>query len=233
VADREREFVVRFAIGDARGLRSSVWRVWKGRKKDDLYIAPRPMVSVLKGSLHASGLCYFSITAHRHAQMMGTGTAREKRALTRWKRLPTPASGFVGVVCILFAAEYLQRNFTPVVEENTTLIDVPKRGEAVTVDLAFGRLPGGDLLLRPNQRNLGRVALPSGEEFFIISGLVNDFDAEGFRRAHQPFSANCEVGFFQEPPPHIDPDGLRGAILLPANNDGVLRIVEMGPAYMI
>jgi hypothetical protein len=37
---------------------------------------------------------------------------------------------------MLFAAEYLQRNFTPVVEENTTLIDVPKKGEAVTVDLA-------------------------------------------------------------------------------------------------
>jgi hypothetical protein len=88
-------------------------------------------------------------------KMMGTGTAREKRALARWKRLPTPASGFVEVVCILFAAEYLQRNFTPVAEENTTLIDVPKRGEAVTVDLVFGRLPGGDLLLRPNQRNLG------------------------------------------------------------------------------
>jgi hypothetical protein len=90
------KFVVRFAIGDARGLRSSVWRVWKGRKKDDLYIAPRPMVSVLKGSLHASGLCYFSITAHQHAQMMATGTAREKRALTRWKRLPTPASWLCG-----------------------------------------------------------------------------------------------------------------------------------------
>ena len=134
-------------------------------------------------------------------------------------------------MCILFVAEYLQRKFTPVVEENTTLIDVPKTGAAVTVDLVFGRLSGGDLLLRPNQRNLGRVALSSGEEFFIISGLVNDFDAEGFRQTHQPFSANCEVGFFQEPP-HIDPNGLRGAILLPANNDGVLRIVEMGLFYM-
>ena len=70
--DRKREFVVRFAIGDTRGYRSSVWRVWKARNKDDLYIAPRPMVSVLKGSLHASGLCYFSITSQHHAQMLAT-----------------------------------------------------------------------------------------------------------------------------------------------------------------
>jgi hypothetical protein len=202
-----------------------------GRNKDDIYIAPRPMVSVLKGSLHESGLCYFSITSQHQAQMIATGAARERRALTRWKRLPTPANGFVGAVCIVFAAEYLQRNFTPVVEENTSLIDVPKSGEAVTVDLVFGRLPGGDLLLRPNQRNLGRVALSSGEEFFIIAGLVNDFDAEGFRQRYQPFSANCEVGFCQEPA-HTDHDGLRGSILLPAISDGVLRIVEIGPAYI-
>ena len=33
MANQEREFVVRFAIGDARGLRSSVWRVWKGAEE--------------------------------------------------------------------------------------------------------------------------------------------------------------------------------------------------------
>jgi hypothetical protein len=231
MADREREFVVRFAVGDARGLRSSVWRIWKGRKKDDIYIAPRPVVSILKGSLHESGLCYFSITTEHHARMTSTGTARERRALTRWKRVPTPASGLVRAVSILFAAEYLQRNFTPVVEQNTTLIDVPKSGETITVDLVFGRMPGGELLLRANQRNLGQVTLSSGEEFLIIAGLVKDFDAEGFRRTHQPFSKGSDVGFFQKPP-HSDPDHLRGAIMLPADNGGVLRIVEIGPAYM-
>jgi hypothetical protein len=71
--------VIRFAVADSWGLRSSVWRVWNGRKKDDIYIAPRAMVSVLKCSLHESGLCYFSITAQHHAEMMAKGVAREKR----------------------------------------------------------------------------------------------------------------------------------------------------------
>jgi hypothetical protein len=231
VTDRKREFVVRFAVGDARGHRSSVWRIWKGRNKDDIYIAPRPMVSKLKGSLHESGFCYFSVTTEHHKQMMAAGTAREKRGLTRWKRLPTPAAGMVSAVCILFAAEFLQRNFTPVVEQETTLIPIPKSGETVIVDLVFARMPDGRLLLLPHQRQLGHVMLSSGEEFLIVATLVNDFDAQEFRRLYQPSSESCEVAYLQETP-RGDPDRLRGAILVPALNDGVLRIVEIGPAFI-
>jgi hypothetical protein len=61
--NRQREFVVRFAIADERGARSSVWRIWKAKGEDDIYVAPRPIVSITKGSLHANGLCYFSHTS--------------------------------------------------------------------------------------------------------------------------------------------------------------------------
>ena len=88
-----------------------------------------------------------------------------------------PAAGFVNAVCILFAAEFLQRKFTPAVEEETTLVPIPKSGETVIVDLVFGRTPGGSLFLRPHQRELGRLTLSSGEEFFIVAALVKDFDA--------------------------------------------------------
>src|ERR1700730_11674808 len=150
---KEREFVVRFAIADERGARSSVWRIWKGRGKDDIYIAPRAIVSFAKGSVHASGLCYFSLTAQRHDQMVATSAAREKRAFTRWRRLPTPASGFVDVVSLIFAGEYLSKSGSPV-ELNTALIEAPKAGQAVVVDLVFGRTPGGGLFLQPNQHQL-------------------------------------------------------------------------------
>src|SRR5580704_9206061 len=87
---KDRDFVVRFAIADACGARSSVWRIWKGQGKDDIYIAPRPIVGHAKGSLHASGLCYFSITSQRHAQLVATGSAPEHRAFRRWRRRATP-----------------------------------------------------------------------------------------------------------------------------------------------
>jgi hypothetical protein len=117
------------------------------------------------------------------------------------------------------------------VELNTALIEAPKAGQAVVVDLVFGRTPGGGLFLQPNQHQLGHVLLSTGEEFFIIAGLVDDFDAQAFRQNHQPFAEDTEIGFLQEPP-GVHPDDLRGAIMLPALRDGVLRIVEIGPAYV-
>jgi hypothetical protein len=222
-ANRERKFVVRFAVGDKRGIRSSVWRIWKGRRKDDIYIAPRPVVSFIKGSLHASGLCYFSVTAEHHAQMVATGTARrEGRALTRWQRLATPAAGLVKAVSILFAAEFLSQNFKPV-RQDTSLIEPPKPGEAIVIDLLFGRMPGGRFFLLPNQRELGRVALSSGEEFLIIAGLVDDFEAESFRQRHQPAPETTEIDFFQDQP-HAHPDDLRGAILPRLRSTGLCQL---------
>lgn len=224
----EREFVVRFAIADDSGARSSVWRIWKGRRKDDIYIAPRPIVSIAKGSLHASGYCYFSLTSEHHAQMVAAGTGREKRAFTRWRRLPTPQAGLVNVVSLLFAAEYLSRNGTPF-EPGTALIEAPRPGQAVVVDLLFAR--GGRISPQANQHQIGHVGLSTGEEFFIIAGLVDDFDAQAFRRLHQPFGDDTEIGFLEEPE-GVDSDDLRGAIILPALNDGVLRVVEIGPNYV-
>jgi hypothetical protein len=153
-------------------------------------------VSIAKGSLHASGHCFFSFTAQHHAQMLASGNAREKRAFTRWQRLPTPNAGLVNVVSLLFAAEYLSQNGSRV-EPDTALIEAPKAGQAVVIDLIFGR--GGRVLPQSNQHQIGHVALSSGEEFFVIAGLVDDFDAQSFRQRHQPFAEDTEIGFLQEP----------------------------------
>jgi hypothetical protein len=231
MSTRSREFTVRFAIGNERGIRSSVWRIWKGKKTDDIYVAPRSMAGVVKGSLHATGYCYFSVTSQHHARMLAAGTARERRAITRWKRRVTPAAGLASAFSVLFAAKFLSRNVTPV-EEGTLLIRVPRPGQAVIVDLVFGRIPGGSLMLLPNQHELDRVMLSSGEVFLIIAGLVKDFNAETFQRQHRAFYATAEPGFSQTIP-DADPDDLRGAILLPAIKDeGILRVAEIGLAFI-
>jgi hypothetical protein len=226
---KDRDFVIRFAIADASGARSSVWRIWKGRGKDDIYIAPRPIVPFAKGSLHASGLCYFSITSQRHAEMTTAGSSRESRALRRWRRAPTPDAGLVSVLQLLLPAEYLSEYGTPV-ETDTALIEAPKSGQAVVVDLIFGR--GGRPLPQRRQHQIGEVILSTGEMFFVIAGLVDDFDARGFQQHVQPFGECTEPAFLETPPPDTDPDNLRGAIMLPVLSDGVLRIIEIGPAYV-
>jgi hypothetical protein len=69
-------------------------------------------------------------------------------------------------------------------------------------------------LLRPHQRELGRCALSTGEQFLIIAGLVDDFDAGVFQRQFSPLPKSTSPGFIIEQP-LADPDDLRGALLLP------------------
>ena len=226
----KRDFVVRFAVGNTAGQRSSVWRVWKSRTKDDVYLAPRPMAHSLKGSLHASGLCYFSITSDKYAQMADSGSAPHKRAFVRWHRPSTPKNAFVCATKLLFPSEYLQCKYTPVLEDEVMLIEVPKQKETVVVDLVFGPA-GSEIALGANQRTLAQTTLSNLEEFVIVASTVTDFDADLFQRTHQPSSPNAKLGFL-EVPPHTDPDQLRGALLLPGGDHHPLRIVEIGPAFV-
>ena len=181
MSSRELKFVVRFAVGDGKhGARSSAWRIW--RKKDDIYVAPRNVAGMFKGSLHASGACHVAVTAERHAQMVSAGTASDRRQITTWQRRATPTDGFTKAVSILFAAEFLSQNSIRVAPE-TPLINPPEPGKAIVVDLLFARMvPTGQLFLMPNQCELGRCTLSTGDQFLIIAGLVEDFDAGGFRR---------------------------------------------------
>jgi hypothetical protein len=225
MSGREREFVVRFAVGDKSGARSSVWRIWKGRNKDDIYVAPRPVAGMIKGSLHATGICHFAVTAEYHVQMRTAGGAAETRQITTWRRPATPPDGTMKTVSILFAAEFLSRNSTPV-GQDTQLINSPAPGEAIVVDLLFTRF-AGCFLLMPNQRALGLCSLSTGEQFLTIAGRVDDFDAASFRRQFSPVRKVTKPGFVLHQP-RADPDTLRGAILLPDLGDGTLRIVEIG-----
>lgn len=119
MSQKLRDFVVRFAVGDdTQGGQSSVWRIWKSRNKDDVYVAPRSVAGQIKGSLHASGLCSFAVTAQHHAAI---SSAKPDRHITSWRRRPTPTDGYTNSVQILFAEEFLSRKPFPV-ETGTTLL---------------------------------------------------------------------------------------------------------------
>jgi hypothetical protein len=60
--------------------------------------------------------------------MVATGSAREHRAFRRWRRRETPNAGLVGVVQLLFVAEYLSTNGTAV-DPDTALIETPRTGQ--------------------------------------------------------------------------------------------------------
>jgi hypothetical protein len=102
----------------------------------------------------------------------------------------TPAAGLASAFSVLFAAKFLSRNFTPV-EEGASLIGVPRPDQAVIVDLVFGRMPGGSLMLLPNQRELAGVMLSSGEVFLIIAGLVKLKHSSGSTSLFTPLQSRA------------------------------------------
>jgi hypothetical protein len=219
---KKRDFVVRFAVGDDKlGGSSSVWRVWKSRNNDDVYLAPRSAAGLVKGSLHASGQCHFAVTTQHHAAIR---SGSRDRRITAWRRVPTPTDGYSNCVQILFASEFLSRTPFPIRQE-TTMLSYPQSGKAIVVDLLFSRIHG-ELSLMPLQQELGRLRLSTGETFLIIAGLVDDFDALAFQSAFFPLNETTTPGCTIEPP-DAKRDDLRGAIILPDSGDGVASILKI------
>lgn len=69
----------RFAVGSARGLKSTVYRIWTAKNASDVYITALPTSGTLKVSLHESGewqhsflsqvaMNYVSTNAERHIE---------------------------------------------------------------------------------------------------------------------------------------------------------------------
>lgn len=85
---------IRVAVGSAIGPKSSVWRFWSN--KDDIYAAHRSMAHIDKISFHASGICRCAFTAE-----YGTPPTLSDRAMTKWRRLPTPPLGEGKGSCVL------------------------------------------------------------------------------------------------------------------------------------
>lgn len=88
--------VVRFAIGQP-GLRSSVWRVWAGRKSSDVYIAAREAAGVQKFSLHESGRWRYAYTSEAVGEQIPEDV---DRAIDKWDRRDFDEAGRLPAVAI-------------------------------------------------------------------------------------------------------------------------------------
>jgi hypothetical protein len=230
---RDREFVVRLAVGDARGACSSVWRFWRGRNTDDLYIAPRNIAGCLKISLHDSGWFGLAVTKQFYEKLRDAGDIPEtitSRTILNWQRGITPEHGCTEVSNMLFPSEFLAAQFIGV-EHNTCLISPPHRGKAIII-FCFICRPDAQLALAPDQKEVGRCTLSTGDKFVIISGIFDDFDATSFWHQYQARLQETERISILPKLPYSDPKQLGGALCLPIREDHVLRLVVIGPEFV-
>lgn len=79
---------LRFAVGRP-GQRSSVWRLWANRGKDDVYVATRQSAGIFKVSLHESGDWRLEWVGDDHGDVWfttGEGDEPQGRIIDRWSR---------------------------------------------------------------------------------------------------------------------------------------------------
>jgi hypothetical protein len=227
---QDRDFVVRLAVGDERGACSSVWRFWQ--YNDDLYIAPRNIAGCLKISLH-DGWFGLAVSKSFYQKLCDAGDVPETvttRTILHWQRGIIPEHGCTEVLNILFPEEFLAEQFI-YVEHNTYLISPPESGKAIII-FCYICSPHARLTLAADQREVGRCALSTGDEFIIISGLFHEFDAMTFWRQYQACLDEVERIHILPDLPVTDTRQLGAAICLPIREDNVLRLVVIGPEFV-
>jgi hypothetical protein len=219
-----REFVVRFAVVREGQIVSSIWRVWKGRNNDNIYLAPRNVAGSIKVSMHANRYCHVAVTQQQWN--LTNGDIAKRPTLVSWVRPDARAEGWVVGASFLFVPELLfpVHKGMSVVDADTYLIEAPTPGRAIIVDLIFSRLPPGTLRLEPGiAGELGQTKLQSGEYFAVIGSLI-DFDYEEFfRKANltTPLDRVVTIG-------DVDRAGTRMALFGDPAVDNHLRILDVG-----
>ncbi len=93
---------LRFAVGRP-GMRSSLWRLWANRGKDDVYLSTRRSAGIFKISLHESGDWRLQWVGQDRRDVTFTslvGPEPEGRILHRWTRPPAGPSGWTDALSI-------------------------------------------------------------------------------------------------------------------------------------
>lgn len=158
--------MVRVAVTRNGAIGSAIWRIWIGKKNDNIYIAPRNIGGSAKGTLHENRYCHFGIT-DQETKRLGLP---DRPMLETWTRAEGPADGATKAMSILIAHEFLSPREAP--SADVISIDDPGSAKAISLDLYFSRAVPGLFRLSPSQRELGHVALRGGEHFFVVSDVV-------------------------------------------------------------
>ena len=127
---------IRFAAGAENGLRSTVWKLYRG--SDDIYLQSRMMGADTKISFHKSGCCQFSFTDAWVKKNINDRIHKNKdRHLRRWEReIPTEGNANLTFRLVIPGTEmcYIS-NETKL--QKVKWLTMPQKDELLLVDFYF------------------------------------------------------------------------------------------------
>jgi hypothetical protein len=220
---------LRFAVGEANGPQSRVWRLWS--HGGDVYCAVRDGGRLLKVSLHCARgdrppICQLSITSEFHDKLGEESRSPTGRHLERWQRSVPDRHGDILGTRVLIPFESV-RSRTATHRKPTTWLTIPDPNGAIEIALLF----------RPPDRHWSS-AEPTHTTELAATVLPN---GEQFRAVHYKYHLNDEARAMigrmkhsaQSTPPHWSTRPIRaddtdaGLLLHGPQTDGGHRIVDL------
>lgn len=189
---------VRFCIG-VPGRRTSIWKVWAGKSKSDVYIAARVLGKHMKYSLHESGdwrtQWHTPESAYKY-----TGTA--SRVIDRWARPAEAGNGWTHAFSILVprGATSTTPEDPPTGDPSVTYLPEPKEGEAVALRIVIAATDRGYTQLT-RTRPIAAFYLASGEVVLVLAMQITltSKDWEWLRSQHASAVATAGTTLIPDP----------------------------------
>jgi hypothetical protein len=164
----------RFGVRDEGGAESSVWRLWRGKRSSDVYLAARTLAGDFKVGLHESGEWQLGLTAQ--ASGVAADVIREKlggRHMARWQR-PSGLPWGVRAFTVYVPTSQLRppsgiANMKPI-----HWVTAAPIGYAVAFTIVFTRadveMPDGEWPRASNAETelVGDLPLPNGERVWLL-----------------------------------------------------------------
>jgi hypothetical protein len=168
---KRRDFQIRFAVGNPEHNYSTAWSAWGWG--NEFYIGALAMMGSTKISLHRSGNCRVAIIDKKWEELGTKGMPRpDDRAITKWKRKPTPDTGAVHVASVLFPTDYLRNTESPMAtaKRPLTVLTPAPAGGSIEVGFFYSREPVETLegKLAKVGMPLFRVTLDNGESVSMV-----------------------------------------------------------------
>lgn len=169
--------VVRFAVGNGRGVRAATWKCWarRGVSKNDVYLACREIGSALKMSMHESGDWHLAFERGFLTRRGGAGEW-PTRVVDSWPRPAAQTPGFTRA-CSIYTPEAAVRTTTPGDRTGAvTWIAPPPPGQAIETTIVMTD-PSVELRSWPGARSMrtslvGSFVLDSGGRVWIVSRVI-------------------------------------------------------------
>ena len=160
---------IRWAVGTPEGPRSQVWTVKGHRNTDDVYLALRDRMDVVKLSFHR-GTWRLANTAEA-AAVLPDG---QDRVLTRWSPTAEVRPGWRRAATVVVATVNLGPGYEddPVSTGTIAWFPAPGPERALRFDLLFGDPDHGELTINNVAGEVGRITLKSGMRVWIVATEV-------------------------------------------------------------